>query len=410
MSRCGLGWREFSLELLPPSSAWLGVISLDLSHNELSELPGLESLASLQELNLCRNLFRALPPSLRQLPQLQKLNASRNQLRPSAEFLVLLLQSPGLPALQELDISFNTKCYTQDLADLLATELPDMAVRMTVTCPPPPGAYVGDAAANRDASLLRSQLEPFTTLQLRRRLVTTFGCEPHAMVGEAPPPRAEVMAQLLGCYDAALSGAEGKQRRLVRVDGVPVAPALLAELMVELRAWSARFETLQERPMIRAEKYMIIRSPFEIEDKLSRLGSRQASGDKKKYQRFAKLWQLAAQAMATVDPEFATQFTGLAVTQGFSGSPHIDTTNVSPFYGLAFGDFVEGTGGIRVELDPMTVCEVNTKGRLGKVDGRYPHWVADYDDVSCERFSLIFYRTEGEVTPKGPAVFGTVIA
>ena len=62
----------------------------------------------------------------------------------------------------------------------------------------------------------------------------------------------------------------------------------------------------------------------------------------------------------------------------FQGSPHIDTTNVGPFYGLAFGDFADGTGGIRVELDPMTVCEVNTKGRLGKVDGRYPHWVAEY--------------------------------
>ena len=78
---------------------------------------------------------------------------------------------------QELDISFNKKCYTQELADLLAKELPTVAVRITVTFPPPPGAYVGEAACNRDASLLRSQLEPYTTLQLRRRLVTTFGYE-----------------------------------------------------------------------------------------------------------------------------------------------------------------------------------------------------------------------------------------
>jgi hypothetical protein len=58
----------------------------------------------------------------------------------------------------------------------------------------------------------------------------------------------------------------------------------------------------------------------------------------------------------------------------------------------------------------MTVCEVNTKGRLGKVDGRFPHWVAPWDDEGSERFSLIFYRTEGEVTPKTTAVFGRVIA
>ena len=61
VSHCGLGWLEFSLELLlppstlhpTPSSSWLGITSLDLSHNELSVLPGLESLASLQDLNLC---------------------------------------------------------------------------------------------------------------------------------------------------------------------------------------------------------------------------------------------------------------------------------------------------------------------------------------------------------------------
>ena len=35
--------------------------------------------------------------------------------------------------------------------------------------------------------------------------------------------------------------------------------------------------------------------------------------------------------MATVDQEFANVFTGLAVTKGFVGSPHIDTTNIGPF-------------------------------------------------------------------------------
>lgn len=62
--------------------------------------------------------------------------------------------------------------------------------------------------------------------------------------------------------------------------------------------------------MIRAQKYMILRSPFEIEDKLSRMGSRQASGAKKKFQQNAQLWQLAAAAMATVDPEFAVHRSG----------------------------------------------------------------------------------------------------
>ena len=41
---------------------------------------------------------------------------------------------------------------------------------------------------------------------------------------------------------------------------------------------------------------------------------------------------------------------------------------------------------------------------MGKVDGRFPHWVAPYDEGS-ERFSLIYYRTMGEPTPIGTAVF-----
>ena len=54
-------------------------------------------------------------------------------------------------------------------------------------------------------------------------------------------------------------------------------------------------------------------------------------------------------AMISVDPLFAQKYTALAVTHGFHGSPHIDKQNVGPFYGLALGDFEEGTGGILVE-------------------------------------------------------------
>ena len=66
------------------------------------------------------------------------------------------------------------------------------------------------------------------------------------------------------------------------------------------------------------------------------------------------------------------------------------------------------TGGVRVEVDARTVAEVNTKDRLGRVDGRYPHWVAPYDETK-ERYSLIYYQTEGEKTPQGPAFFGDVM-
>jgi hypothetical protein len=43
------------------------------------------------------------------------------------------------------------------------------------------------------------------------------------------------------------------------------------------------------------------------------------------------------------------------------------------------GDFKEGTGALCVESGVREVTEVNTKHRLGKVDGRFPHWVAPFE-------------------------------
>jgi len=60
----------------------------------------------------------------------------------------------------------------------------------------------------------------------------------------------------------------------------------------------------------------------------------------------------------------------LAVTHNFIGSPHIDKQNKGPFYGLSMGNFRDGQGGIRVECSARVVGEMNTKNRLGKVDGR----------------------------------------
>ena len=50
------------------------------------------------------------------------------------------------------------------------------------------------------------------------------------------------------------------------------------------------------------------------------------------------------------------------------------------------GDFTKG-GAIAVECSPLLVAEIETKGRLGKVDGRFPHWVTPYVGT---RYSLIY--------------------
>ena len=114
---------------------------------------------------------------------------------------------------------------------------------------------------------------------------------------------------------------------------------------------------------------------------------------------------LAESALREVDPAFADSFTALAVTHGFRGSPHIDKQNIGPFYGLALGDFPAGSGGVCVECDARTVAAVDTREKLAKVDGRFPHWVAPYPE-GAERYSLIYYQTMGEPTPITTAVFG----
>ena len=116
----------------------------------------------------------------------------------------------------------------------------------------------------------------------------------------------------------------------------------------------------------------------------------------------SKLWELAREAANEVDPDFAAKYTAVAYTKNFEGSPHIDTRNTGPFYGLALGDFNAGGGALCVECSAREVAHVDTRGKLGKVDGRYPHWVAPYTGT---RFSVIFYQTQGEPTPIGEAVF-----
>jgi hypothetical protein len=51
--------------------------------------------------------------------------------------------------------------------------------------------------------------------------------------------------------------------------------------------------------------------------------------------------------------------------------------------------------GVRVQV-------VDTKGRMAKVDGRFPHWVSPY---TGERYSIIWFTTDGELVPRTVAVF-----
>jgi hypothetical protein len=486
-------FRDRNLRALPPSALSLDLpplrlTSLDLSRNELSELPGLAALApTLRVLTLERNWFSRVPAEVGALRALEELNLSRNFLRPGDDALALdALRS--LKRLRVLDLRWNRKVCTAETSRRLSRALggdssandavsagteivfEPVDVRVTISFPAPAGAFVGSSPADRDASCLRAQLEPWSTLALRRRLVEDFGEDPESVEDPEEVPRAEVVARLLAAYEreglvevaeeahhafeanddaeggthqsetntkatesaaaddeedakppktssasdthmpAASSNKGVARRRAVRVRGAPVSAAALDDLNALLRAWLERRlakgakGNVQERPSVNAKAYMILRSPTDFNAKLG-AGSRKARQAADKFAAHEALWRAAERALREVDPGFADAFTALAVTYGFQGSPHIDKQNVGPFYGLALGDFDDDTGGVVVEADARTVCVVDTKHRLGKVDGRFPHWVAPWDVKSKERFSLIYYRTMGEPEPITSAAF-----
>jgi len=362
----------------------LSLTMLDLSRNRFKILPAwiCSHLTALRVLNVSRNSLQSLPKEIQRLTELTKLIVLSNNIRPR---LLPVDELAALPNLQLLDLRYNSKI--KDAArEILASKLPDrVELLLTVnrTVSPEPKLSAGD----RDATLLRSQLEPLSTPQLRKRLERTFSVGVDISKEEGHD-RKVLMNNLLQCY-------EKVGPRVIRQErGIPCPPDVLKELETELQ--SLEWPHDRERPKIAAQHYMILQKP----ETNSGVGSR-AKREAAKLKRYAKVWKLATKAIMEVDPEFADRFTALAVTHNFSGSPHIDTLNKGPFYGISMGTFKNG-GKICVECSATIVAEVDTKGKFGKVDGRFPHWVSAYEG---ERYSLIYYVTSGDAIPQTTAVF-----
>ena len=405
--------KVFTLEMfLVPSASPLflsKLIMLDLSNNELMDLPGLGKMPNLETLNLERNWFNTLPKEIGQLTKLKTLNAARNFLKPNDASL-LFDSLKQLKDLRVFDLLYNQKCGRPQHRDLVQEQLPQLEeVKMTLweEVGSQPGSYVGKSAAERNSLLLRSQLEPWGTVYLRRRLVQDFGQLP---TDAAVVDRAGVMERLLTCYeDEQLVDQDGfAKRNRFHLDGVPVSQQMVDDLLVELRAWTdetGKIAKNRERPSIDASNYMILRSPkFDEDTSGTNRASRRALRKSKKLEKFRKIWELAQKALRLVDPVFADRCTEIAVTYGFQGSPHRDKQNCGPFYGFSLGNFPSGQGGVCVQISARLTAVMNTQNRLGRVDGRYPHWVDQYDEDS-ERYSLIYYETGNAFVKPGPAVF-----
>ena len=101
-------------------------------------------------------------------------------------------------------------------------------------------------------------------------------------------------------------------------------PALVKELTACLRTlhWPT---TTRERPKVQAQRYFTLQVPntkFTVETgKKARLNAA-------KLEKYKVLWDLILRVLRSVDPVYADVFTGVAVTMGFTDSPHIDTENI----------------------------------------------------------------------------------
>jgi hypothetical protein len=422
-----LDFESQSLKVMPSISASVSsvLVDLNISRNQLTELPDeIGDFVALKRFDCSRNAIRLLPSTLGNLQQLVSLNALSNSLRPYQRSLPLR-ELKSLPCLELLDLRFNEKLKGPAL-EAITEMLSDHVVDIKITIPAPKQqlrrgdgsshAHCHNATApavpppvvlhacDRDATLLQSQLEPWSTPHLRKRLEQVFD---QPLTDPETVHREVIMEQLLVQYNkhnnsstaATDTAGPSAQRPVQWFRGQLVKDELCDALLTELREWAVRYGTQpRERPTINAQVYMILRSPVEF----SKKDGPKARAAAIKLEQNQKLWELAHEAMVQTDPVFAELYTALAVTSNFSGSPHIDTQNIGPFYGMSLGDFSKGGGALCVELDPVTVAAVDTRNRLGKVDGRYPHWVAPYEG---ERFSLIYYQTLGTPLPMTSVVF-----
>lgn len=391
--------------------------SLDLSRNRLTALPVelCQSFPALESLDISRNNLRGLPTEIGQLQKLKQLIALSNKFRLRE---LPMKELASLQQLELLDLRWNDKLLKQSARQqlqLFQTSIFDKKVKLVLSPVPNKNNNLNDddnklSACDRDANDLRSQLEPLSTPQMRKRLDRIFGVH-FSDSDQRAYDREAILQQLLTCYnDSDNNNNDERKGRSVRYEqGVPLEPSMVMSLLAEMESiqWP---RTTRERPKVSAVGYVILQRPAAGDDHddgddavagSTRMTSK-AKLEAAKRQRFHGIWTKAMEAMEQVDPKFASQFTALAVTKNFRGSPHIDTLNVAPFYGLSLGEFTNGGGKLCVECSPTEVAEVDTRGKLAKVDGRFPHWVSDYEGT---RYSLIYYVTSGEVVPQTTAVF-----
>lgn len=304
-------------------------------------------------------------------------------------------------------------------------------------------AHIRHPSEGKGMPQLEAQLEPLTETQLRSRLAMLGypSCtedESNAMVsGGRLAKKALLKRSLAGIYR---SGKAARRLRFAR--GVPIPEPHLGTMLEALKSlqWRAGGRG-RGRKGVDAEQYLV-------------LGRASAEQPRAKAVMIApqhiQVWNAATALLAAMlgvckDGDNTGSGgcdlykpTSLVVARNFKGSPHVDGRDVTWQYAAAFGDYGlnvspnnepestcnaatshdngdgEGSplrgGELCVESEAPGGAEVvliDTRNRLARVDGRYCHWVREYDS-GC-RYSVIWYRADGPRTEPRRAVFDALL-
>lgn len=279
------------------------IVALDLSHNELHEVCGITLLG---------------------MPRLASIVIRWNHLERFLMDIEAEAELAGaLAFLHTVDLRNNapvveTPSWLTDRPTVRIWRDGDhqlaCADRVASAAQPPP-LHVGGHPP------LLSQLAPLKTSELRRRLVKVFGVD--AEVVQMLLDRGAVMNALCLQHAHRFPTLIAKAGRPTTTHhGQPLPPDLVAALLVQLQAteWPPR-----QRPKLESGHYMTLGEPRKSINAAPT--TRKQKKAQSVFEQHRALWDAARQALASVDPDF--EYTDIAVSHNFRGSPHIDVNDIS---------------------------------------------------------------------------------
>ena len=239
---------------------------------------------------------------------------------------------------------------------------------------------------------LIEQLQPLSTAELMRRAHALTRQTPANDGGEsagiglekAIEERAETASSREAALAASVAGYKESPRRERRLRGTPLPRELCDALLQALQGlhWPAT----TARPGVAAEGYIVLSTRRAT----TSLGARHPHYEIRRLCDELMEWHRASSGAAA-----RFSHSAIAVTRNFVGSPHTDRFDVGPQLAVSLGEFEGGELCVEEAGTHDTIRVVDTRNRIAEVDGRQVHWVRSFQ--GSERFSLIFYNTEGEV-------------